>query len=221
LENFIVAPLLTYFDVRGRAEVARLILEETGTPYREKRVQVTDWLALKPTLPFGQLPLFEDDDVTIVHSHAIYRYLARKHHLYGASELDHVRCDIVEESFTDAQASLLALFWNPEFAKLRDTYENTTLPDMLGKLQQLLETNNNGAGYWVSNVVTLADFVAWYTLDCVRAFSSSTLERFVTLNAFRQRFQQRPRIAAYLQSERRPKTITISRASFGGTVETS
>jgi glutathione S-transferase len=214
-------PLLTYFDVRGRAEVVRLILEETATPYRERRIQVADWPTLKPTLPFGQLPTFEDGDLYIVQSHAIYRYLARKHNLYGSGERQHIRCDIVEEAFVDAQSIVGTFFWSPEFANKRDEFEATTLPDVLGKLQRLLEQNESGNAYWVGNQLTLADFVAWHLLDYVRPFSLRTLDRFEKLSSFKKRFEARPRIAAYLKSERRPKTLTVTAAPFGGTAETS
>jgi glutathione S-transferase len=214
-------PLLTYFDVRGRAEVIRLILEETATHYRERRIQVDEWPALKPSLPFGQLPTYEEDDIYIVQSHAIYRYLARKHGLHGASEREHVRCDIVEEAFVDAQSTIGSFYWSPEFAKKRDEFEATTLPELLGKLQRLLEQNNAGAGFWVGDQLTLGDFVAWHALDYVRPFSQRTLNRFAKLNAFKERFESRPRIAAYLSSKRRPKTLTVPMAPFGGTPETS
>jgi glutathione S-transferase len=84
-----MTPLLTYFDVRCRAEIVRLILEETATSYRERRVDVAEWPMLKPTLLFGQLPTYEDGDLLIVQSHAICRYLARKHDLQGADEREH------------------------------------------------------------------------------------------------------------------------------------
>ena len=215
-----MTPLLTYFDVRGRAEVVRLILEETATPYRERRVQVSEWPALKPSLPFGQLPTYEDGDLHIVQSHAIYRYLARKHNLYGTNEREHVRVDIVEEAFVDAQNTIGGFYWNPDFATKRDEFEASTLPDLLGKLQRLLE-QNTASDYWVGKQLTLADFVAWHALDYVRPFSQRTLDRFARLSAFKRTFESRPRIAAYLQSERRPKTLTVANAPFGGTPETS
>ncbi|HYM36427.1 MAG TPA: glutathione S-transferase [Steroidobacteraceae bacterium] len=212
--------LITYFDVRGRAEVIRLIHEETATPYRERRIAVSEWPALKPTLPFGQMPTYEDGDLFIVQSHAIYRYLARKHNLYGANEREHVRCDIVEEAFVDAQNAIGGFYWNPEFAKKRDEFAATTLTDLLGKLQRLFEQNANSE-YWVGNQLTLADFVAWHSLDYVRPFSQKTLDQFEKLNAFKKYFEARPRIAAYLRSDRRPKTLTVAMAPFGGTPETS
>jgi glutathione S-transferase len=216
-----VTPLLTYFDVRGRAEVVRLILEETGTAYREKRVQMDEWPSLKPKLPFGQLPTYEEGDLFILHSHAIYRHLARVHNLYGRNEREHVCCDLVEETFVDAQTNVGGFFWHPDFATKRDEYERTALPDLLGKLQRLLEQNDRGNGYWVGDNLTYVDFCAWHLLDYVRPFSQKTLDRFEKLNAFKQRIEARPRIAAYLRSDRRPKTLTVAAAPFGGTPETS
>ncbi|MEO8182392.1 MAG: glutathione S-transferase N-terminal domain-containing protein [Deltaproteobacteria bacterium] len=61
-------PKLTYFDIRGRAEVIRLILEETGTPYLERRIREQEWAAIKPTLPFGQVPLDEEGELRIPQS---------------------------------------------------------------------------------------------------------------------------------------------------------
>jgi len=55
----------------------------------------------------------------------------------------------------------------------------------------------------------------------VRPFSQHTLDRFETLRAFKRRIEARPRIVAYPSSGRRPATLTISTAPFGGTPETS
>ena len=213
--------LLTYFDVRGRAEVIRLILEETATPYQERRVQVHEWPALKPTLPFEQLPSYQEDDLFIVQSHAIYRYLARKHGLCGATEAERIRCDVIEEAFVDAQNNLGTFYWSPQFASQRDEYERTALPKLLRGLQTLLVGCRNGSAYWLGDQLSLADFVAWHFLDYVRPFSQRTIERFPALHGFKQRIEARPRIAQYLSSSRRPATLTVPMAPFGGTPETS
>lgn len=73
---------LTYFPIRGRAEVPRLILEHVGAEYEDKRITFEDWPALKQTLPFGQLPNYADDDVSIPQSMAIVRHLGRKHSMF-------------------------------------------------------------------------------------------------------------------------------------------
>ena len=40
---------LTYFDLRGRAEVARLILAQAGVEYEDERIAREDWVKLKPS----------------------------------------------------------------------------------------------------------------------------------------------------------------------------
>lgn len=214
-------PLLTYFDIRGRAEVIRLILEETATPYRERRIREQDWAAVKPTMPFGQMPLYADGELVIPQSHAIYRYLARKHGLYGQNERERIRCDILEEVFVDAQSTVGGFFWSPNFTERRNEFEQTQLPQLLTQLERLLTENDEGRGFWVGRALSYVDFCAWHFLDYTRAFSQRTLEKFALLHAFKQRIQTRPRIAAYLASERRPRTLTVSTAPFGGTPETS
>ena len=39
---------LTYFNLRARAEIARLILAQAGEDYEDKRIEFSDWPALKP-----------------------------------------------------------------------------------------------------------------------------------------------------------------------------
>lgn len=39
---------LIYFNTRGRAEIARLILAHAGEDYEDKRIERADWPALKP-----------------------------------------------------------------------------------------------------------------------------------------------------------------------------
>ena len=214
-------PRLTYFDVRGRAEVIRLILEETGTAYTERRIQVAEWPSLKPTFPLRQVPLYEEGELAIFHSHAIYRYLARKHGLCGRSEAERIRCDIVEETFADLQNDLGSFYWSRTFAEQREEYERTKLPALLESVQRLLVQNRGGEAYWVGEALTFVDFCAWHFLDYVRPFSQPTLDRFDKLAAFKRRIESRPRIAAYLASGRRPRTQTVPMAPFGGTPETS
>jgi glutathione S-transferase len=214
-------PTLTYFNIRGRAEVIRLILEATATPYRERRISEQEWAAVKPGMPFAQVPVYEEGDLVIPQSHAIYRHLARKHGLYGKDERERIRCDIVEEVFVDAQNTLGGFFWSARFHELRAEFERTTLQALMLRLEQLFMQNDDGQGYWVGGALSYVDFCAWHFLDYVRPFSQRTLEQFERLNAFKQRVAALPRISAYLASERRPPTLTVSPAPFGGSPETS
>lgn len=214
-------PTLTYFAVRGRAEPIRLMLEDLGIEYDERRIAVEEWPALKPTFMFGQLPTYREGDLCIDQSHAIYRHLARKHNLYGDTELERIRCDIVEEAFVDAQNNIGTFCWSPNFAKERPAYEETQLPALVDKLTKLFDLNKSGSGWWVGTRLSYVDFLAWHFLEYVRALSPRNLERAERLKAAKLKLETRPRIAAYLKSERRPLTLTVHMAPFGGTPETS
>jgi glutathione S-transferase len=69
---------LTYFDLRALGEPARLILHYAKQPFDDVRITHADWPKLKPSTPFGQVPVLEVDGKPLAQSFAIYRYLARQ-----------------------------------------------------------------------------------------------------------------------------------------------
>ena len=54
-----------------------MILAEAGMEYEDKRVSGEELEAMRPNLPYGQLPSLQHGDLVIAQSHAIARYLAR------------------------------------------------------------------------------------------------------------------------------------------------
>jgi prostaglandin-H2 D-isomerase / glutathione transferase len=52
---------LSYFDYEGAAEPVRLAFALSGTPYEDHRIKFPDWPQLKPTMPFGTLPVLTVD----------------------------------------------------------------------------------------------------------------------------------------------------------------
>mmetsp|Transcript_34122 Transcript_34122/g.38390 ORF Transcript_34122/g.38390 Transcript_34122/m.38390 type:complete len:102 (+) Transcript_34122:64-369(+) len=79
---------LTYFDLMGRAEAARMVLTHGQVEFHDHRVSGESWAAFKASdkCPSGQLPVLEDEDGVCMHqSQAITRYglLPRRHdHLH-------------------------------------------------------------------------------------------------------------------------------------------
>ena len=59
--------------------------------------------ALKPSLPFGQLPVLEVDEVTIGQSMAIARYLANEYGIAGTSNMVKAQVDEVVDVINDVQ----------------------------------------------------------------------------------------------------------------------
>lgn len=94
-----MAVSLTYFDGRGLGEIPRLLLHEAGVKFEDRRLK--DIAALKPELPFGQVPLYQEGDFKLVQSQAIARYIARTHNLYGKDAHEAAQIDSVIDGVND------------------------------------------------------------------------------------------------------------------------
>ena len=214
-------PVITYFPIRGRAEPIRLILEELGIKYQENLVARANWKDLKSKMPFGKVPMYEDGEFTIHESHAIYRYLARKHDLYGDTEGERIQCEMLEQVLSDAVEAFSRLTWSSHFEEKRPGFIDNQLHNTLDNLEYYLARSARGPDFWVGNRLTYIDFLGWTYLDCVRALTGGIVGEYPNLAHLKQGFENRPKIREYLQSDRRAKTITVPMASFGGTPETS
>jgi len=74
---------LTYFNIEAAAEKVRLALVMTGTEFEDNRLSFEEWQPLKPSTPYGQLPIMEitgEDGTTqtVAQSDAMMRWVCRK-----------------------------------------------------------------------------------------------------------------------------------------------
>jgi len=191
-------PILTYFNGRGRAEVARLIFAETGTAYEDNRVQDHSELKKSGKLPFGQLPILQVGDVTIAQSQAINRYLAREHGLAGKNSLENAQVDMVIDGWTDLTSARFAAKTDEEKAK----FASETLPTWLGHLEKIVAAN--GSGYFVGSGLTVADIVGFVSLDYVKTNAPTALEHFPALSKLYELVLSRPNINNWVKN--RPVT---------------
>ena len=192
-------PLLTYFAIRGRAEPVRVMLIDLGIEFDERRVTMEEWPTVKPTLAFRRAHVSGRRAIHQSKSRDLSAPCAQAQSL-RRQRGGRVRCDIVEEAFVDAQNNIGGFCWSPNFADLRADYEATKLPPLLERLQQLLDLNPSGSGWWVGNRVSYADYLAWHTMEYVRALSPHNLNRFERLKAAKLKLKSPPRIAEYLRS---------------------
>jgi glutathione S-transferase len=197
-------PVITYFDIRARAEPIRLILEELEIPYDDRRIDDEVWVSMKKETPFGRLPSYRDGNLEIFQSHAIYRHLARTHSLYGDSEDERVRCDVIEEAFSELNALIGTAPWRQNFEKTRVDFVAKELSPRLGQLERFLETNPLGTEFWVGSSITFVDLIAFAHLDCTGVMFPEAMAAHPTLLKFCDGISSRPRIAAYLGSDRWP-----------------
>nr|UQQ66579.1 glutathione S-transferase sigma 2 [Conogethes punctiferalis] len=73
-----MARKLQYFNLNGLAEPIRYILHYSGVKFEDVRYDFQSWpiKGVKDSLPYGQLPLYEENGRVLNQSLAIARYLA-------------------------------------------------------------------------------------------------------------------------------------------------
>ncbi|KAM8864038.1 glutathione S-transferase Mu 5-like [Spinachia spinachia] len=215
---------LAYWDIRGLAQPARLLLEFTGSQYEDTfyvcgeapNYDKSCWMDVKDKLGmhFPNLPYLEDGDRKIVQSNAIMRYIARKHNMCGETEDEKVRVDFLENQAMDLRNGFVRLCYAD--------YENLK-PGYLENLPKLLEKFSDYLGdrkWFAGNEITFVDFIMYELLDQHRMFHSTCLDDFKNLKDLLNRFEALEKIAAYMKSNRYMKTpVNNKMAKWGNKKE--
>jgi glutathione S-transferase len=151
---------LTYFNIEGAAEKVRLALKLGGLAFEDERIEMSGWQALKPSTPYGQLPLLSiDDQPPVTQSFAMLRYIGRLSNLYPADPVEALAVDEVcglQEDFARALTPSMYIGMRPHLfgypenmpederkavqAKLRATLvtEGGDIPRFLGYFDAIL-----------------------------------------------------------------------------------
>jgi len=166
---------LSYFDFNGgRGEPIRLALAIGGIPFEDHRVKGADWPALKPTTPFGGLPVLTVDGRAISQSNGILRFVGKLAGLYPTDALQALLCDEVM-SFSEDVSHLLAptmgLKDPEELRARRVALADGPLSTALVQLQRRLEAA--GGEWFADGRLTVADLKIF---GLVRYLSSGRLD---------------------------------------------
>ena len=202
-----VTPRLSYFGLRGLGEVTRLLFAEGKVAYEDHRVEGKDWPALKPSAPFGQMPLLTVGGVTIAQSNAIERYVAKLTKLYGADDLQKAQIDMVVEGVNEARANVFGVQFNKNADERKAKYEAYFKDQFARWAQQLtalLKANGGGNGYFVGSDVTYADIHFYRFFEHIRSLNPEAFKAYPELSALIDRVAARPNIAAWIKA--RPVT---------------
>ncbi|XP_046969310.1 glutathione S-transferase 2-like [Vanessa cardui] len=150
---------LYYFPTKGPAEGSRMLLAYGGQEFEDIRVGREDWPKLKPSMPFGQMPVLEIDGQKYAQSTAIARYLGRKYGLAGKDIEEDLQIDQIVDFFNDIRSKAVSVFYETDEnvkAKKQEENEKNHYPIMLKKLEENITKNN---GHMALGKLTWADFV--------------------------------------------------------------
>lgn len=148
---------IEYFDIQGRAEVARAILWINDVEFEDIRVSRPDFAAKKAAgaYPRGQLPVLHVDGEVIPQSSAIIRYLANITKFQPTDPLLALRVDAYNESINDLVLAIAATFYmTPEDSKARrEKLVAENIPNFLAYFEKEVQ----GKKYLVDERLTTAD----------------------------------------------------------------
>ena len=99
---------LTYFDAPvSRGEECRLALHLAGIEFEDHRIGGDEWAALKPTTPYGSLPLLElPGHPVLAQSNAILTLIGRRHGLHPRDDFEAARHEAMMQHVEDLRMNI-------------------------------------------------------------------------------------------------------------------
>jgi glutathione S-transferase len=212
--------------IQGRGEFVRLALEDAGVDYVDVARQDDEAGGIEPMLgrlsnptnarpPFAP-PFLRDGDVVVAQTAAILLYLGPRLGLVGASERDRIWthqlqltiADAVDEAHDTHHPLGVGLYYaeqKPEALRRAKGFREERIPKFLRYFERVLEANNGGG--LVGSDLSYADLSLFQLVEGLRyAFpkaAGAALRDTPQVVRLHEAVAQRPRIAAYLASERR------------------
>lgn len=101
-------PALIYFDAPvSRGEECRLALHLAGVDFEDRRLPMADWPALKPSTPYGSLPVLElPGQPPLAQTNAILVLIGRQQGLHPTDALEAARHESVMAHVEDLRAAV-------------------------------------------------------------------------------------------------------------------
>ena len=214
-------------QIPGRGEFVRLILEDAGAPYTEvARLPEDEGGGIAAVLGFYQgdhdghpafaPPVLEVGGLVLAQTPLICRFLGQRLGLAPTDEAGSLHAeqlmltvgDLVDETHDTHHPLGSALYYEEqkEAAQTRGKlFRDQRLPRFLGYFERVL--SHNGGEFLVGTETSYVDLALFHTLAGLeyafpRAYARTTGDT-PRLIALRRRVEARPRLAAYLTSERR------------------
>ena len=191
---------LVYFDLEGRGELIRLLLHAGNIDFEDFRFGFADWPKLKPTTPFGSVPVLFWDGEEMAQTMAMVRFVARKVGMAGKSDMEFFKADMVACHFDEIWSKLpgmrFAATQEDRVAKATEVRDEF-LPKWLTPLETLLE--KRGGEWYSSGGATFADLAMMVALDFLHAPEEMAFKDMDNLEKRRQVLDKYPLVKANYQ----------------------
>lgn len=195
-------PRLTYFDTpRSRGEECRLALFLAGVDFEDNRVGFDAWPALKPTTPFGSLPVFElPGKPAVSQSNAILSHIGRRYGLLPADEWEALRLESLLSAAEDLRHAVSKTFGIQDVEELKrkraELVEGPIATWAAGMEKQIVGPFAGGAQISVADIKVFV-VVGWLKGGALDHVPSNVLAKFPKLEKLHESVKQHPKIVAW------------------------
>lgn len=197
---------LHYFDVRGRAEIVRMLFKLAQVEFEDIRVTESEWTRVKLDTPTGELPYLEVGEKQLTQSLTIARYLAREFGLAGDTSWERALVEQVVDTCDDLRAANAKIIHESDadrLAVIKSEMKDQILPKYLNRLTKFL--TDHGDRYFVRSEITLADIAVHEVLTTFLQNDPSCMDKHEVLRGHRQLVEHHPNLSEYLST--RPHSV--------------
>ena len=202
-EPAVTRPKLTYFDSpMSRGEEVRLALNIAGVDFEDNRIKRDDWPAMKPSTPYGQLPLLEiDGHAPLAQTNAILVLIGRRHGMHPADDFEAARHEGMMAHVEDLRATMSPTIRmvDPE----RKTAREALVADYMPAWGRRAEGNIAGAGPFFAGAkpsvvdVKLYMAVRWFSGGNVDYIPATIFSGFPKLMGVYEAVREHPAVKAW------------------------
>ncbi|XP_024870960.1 glutathione S-transferase-like [Temnothorax curvispinosus] len=197
---------LSYFTATALGEPIRFLFSYAGIEFVDERFDYEkDWPKLKPTMPFGKVPVLEVDGKKIDQSVAIGRYLAKQCGLVGKNDWESLEIDATVDTIHDLRANIAGFHYesNEQAKEEKLKAAKETVPYYLERLDAQVKKNG---GYFVGGTLTWADLTFVALLDYLNyMMNEDIVEKYENLKQLQKKVEELPAIKSWIK--KRPPTM--------------
>ena len=196
---------LYYFPGRGLGEPIRLLFAYKGIKYEDIRIPRDKWPENKPNMPFGMMPVMEENGKKLGGSVVILRYLAEKQEFGCAcsNAWENAWLANIADFIVDFSSEMMKMHFEKDEERkkvLQEKVMKETIPNYFGKLNEMAADT----GYLCCGRLTWPDLQLFNLIDLLMTGDFDLLSNYPGLVKLKSNIENDPNIAKWLAE--RPKT---------------